>query len=94
MKAILIIQKYYKNFIKRKKNGNLAIDTDKKDNTKLADELFELGNVDKEKRKSIRSISLSKLDIDATEQKTRKADMNDGTTLEELMENKSNINNL
>jgi hypothetical protein len=91
VKAIRIIQNYYRHFIKRKKNGNLVIDTDKKDNNKLADELFELGNVDKEKRKSIRSVSLSKLDIDATEQKTRKADMNEGTTLEELMDNKSNV---
>jgi hypothetical protein len=88
-KAILIIQRYYKTFIKRKRNGNLVVDTDKKDNPKLADELFDLGNMDKERRKSVRTMSLSKLDINATENKNRKMDMNDVNTLEELMENKS-----
>lgn len=73
----------------KRKRGELVLDTEKKDNHKLGDELFELGNVEREKRKSIRTLSLSKLDIDGMETKNKKLDLNDPNVLEELMENKS-----
>jgi hypothetical protein len=91
VKAVLNIQKYYRAFLKRKKEGGeMYIDSEKKENSKLADELFEVGNLEREKRKSMRLMSLSKLDIETTEPKVKKEpEPNEEQVLEELMGDKS-----
>ena len=95
--AVLVLQKYYRGFVKRKKEkgGEMIIDSEKKENSKLADELFEAGNAEKEKKKNLRSVSLSKLDFE-TDGKFKKHDINDANMLDDLMnmDNKSKGNRL
>lgn len=87
IKAARYIQILYRKFIKRKKErGELYLYSEKKENSKLAEELFEVGNLEREKRKSMRIMSLSKVDIETTEPKAKKeAEPNDEQMLEELM---------
>jgi hypothetical protein len=62
-------------------------------NDKLADELFELGEVEKEKKKTLRINSLSNVDIKMSEPKNKEPEINQDQLLEQLMDesNKSNI---
>ena len=91
----MLIQRYYRKLILKKKElGDLYIESDKKENSKLADELFDVGNEGREKRKSMLLMSLSKLDIVTTEVKIKKEpELNNEQMLEQLMDldNKSQI---
>jgi len=93
IKSVLLLQRVYRAFMnRRKEKGELYIDSEKKENSKLADELFEVGNMEREKRKSMRLISLSKLDIEITEPKAKKEpEQNDEQVLEELMNDGDSI---
>jgi len=93
--AVLLVQKFYRSFMlkKKAKGEDFEVESEKKENSKLADELFEVGNIEREKRKSMRIMSLSKLDIQTSEHKQTKKEpeMNNDQVLEELMnmENKN-----
>jgi len=89
IKAAIRLQAYYRGYLHRKKlKGDFDVETksDKAENSKLADELFEVGNMERERRKEKRLNSLSKLDILTSEVKPGKEpEIPDEQVLEELM---------
>jgi len=99
IKSVLLLQKLYRKFIKKRKDkpelNILESENNKEDeNGKLAFELFEVGNKEKEKRKNAKQPSLGKLDLDTSDARYKKdLDTNNDKALENLMdfEQKSNL---
>ena len=81
------MQKYFRRFIlKKRKKVELYIESEK-NNSKLAEELFEIGNEGKEKRKTMRLLSNGMLDNQTTEAKLKKEpELNNEQVLEQLMD--------
>lgn len=83
----MFVQKYFRRFIlKKRKKVELYIESEK-NNSKLAEELFEIGNEGKEKRKTMRLLSNGMLDNQTTEAKLKKEpELNNEQVLEQLMD--------